>query len=170
MAGSGSADLPGSVCLPDTGARSDVACKRPHNSVCLVVVVDATCEDSTVVGSTVGMVRVPSLVAAQAKQIEDMNSQYDMAQDYFRFMFESDIDPTNNHSEQQVRHCVIDRRPFYRETGLKGRAAMRASDTTSGCGLQLPPAGNRDEASFNSCTNRSVRSLSGSQPPRLLHE
>jgi len=37
-------------------------------------------------------------------------SQYDMSQDYFRFMFEPDIEPTNNHSEQQVRHCVIDRR------------------------------------------------------------
>jgi len=37
-------------------------------------------------------------------------STYDMSQDYFRFMFEPHIEPTNNHSEQQVRHCVIDRR------------------------------------------------------------
>jgi hypothetical protein len=37
-------------------------------------------------------------------------SRYDMSQDYFRFMFEPHIEPTNNHSEQQVRHCVIDRR------------------------------------------------------------
>jgi len=35
---------------------------------------------------------------------------YDMSQDYFRFMFETGVEPTNNHSEQQVRHCVIDRR------------------------------------------------------------
>jgi transposase len=35
---------------------------------------------------------------------------YDMSQDYFRFMFASGVEPTNNHSEQQVRHCVIDRR------------------------------------------------------------
>jgi len=35
---------------------------------------------------------------------------YDMSQDYFRFMFGSGVEPTNNHSEQQVRHCVIDRR------------------------------------------------------------
>lgn len=35
---------------------------------------------------------------------------YDMSQDYFRFMFESGVEPTNNHSEQQIRHCVIDRR------------------------------------------------------------
>jgi hypothetical protein len=37
-------------------------------------------------------------------------SSYDMSQDYFRFMFETNVEPTNNHSEQQVRHCVIDRR------------------------------------------------------------
>jgi len=37
-------------------------------------------------------------------------SRYDMSQDYFRFMFAPDVEPTNNHSEQQVRHCVIDRR------------------------------------------------------------
>ena len=33
-----------------------------------------------------------------------------MSQDYFRFMFAAGVEPTNNHSEQQVRHCVIDRR------------------------------------------------------------
>ncbi len=37
-------------------------------------------------------------------------SRYDMSQDYFRFMFASNVEPTNNHSEQQIRHCVIDRR------------------------------------------------------------
>ena len=37
-------------------------------------------------------------------------SSYDMSQDYFRFMFASGVEPTNNHSEQQVRYCVIDRR------------------------------------------------------------
>ncbi len=37
-------------------------------------------------------------------------SNYDMSQDYFRFMFAPGVEPTNNHSEQQVRHCVIDRR------------------------------------------------------------
>lgn len=35
---------------------------------------------------------------------------YDMSQDYFRFLSEPDLEPTNNHTEQQVRHCVIDRR------------------------------------------------------------
>lgn len=40
----------------------------------------------------------------------DGGSHYDMSQDYFRFMFADGVEPTNNHSEQQVRHCVIDRR------------------------------------------------------------
>ena len=35
---------------------------------------------------------------------------YDQSQDYFRFMFEPGVEPTNNHTEQQIRHCVIDRR------------------------------------------------------------
>ena len=34
---------------------------------------------------------------------------YDKSQDYFRFMFEPGVEPTNNHTEQQIRHCVIDR-------------------------------------------------------------
>ncbi len=37
-------------------------------------------------------------------------STYDMSQDYFRFLFSDEVEPTNNHSEQQVRHVVIDRR------------------------------------------------------------
>ena len=37
-------------------------------------------------------------------------STYDMSEDYFRFMFVADLEPTNNHSEQQIRHVVIDRR------------------------------------------------------------
>ncbi len=37
-------------------------------------------------------------------------STYDMSQDYFRFMFAEGLEPTNNHSEQQIRHVVIDRR------------------------------------------------------------
>ena len=40
----------------------------------------------------------------------DGGSHYDMSVDYFRFMFTSGVEPTNNHSEQQIRHCVIDRR------------------------------------------------------------
>ena len=28
---------------------------------------------------------------------------YDLSQDYFRFMFAEGVEPTNNHSEQQIR-------------------------------------------------------------------
>lgn len=35
--------------------------------------------------------------------------RYDMSQDYFRFMFVPGVEPTNNDTERQVRHCVIDR-------------------------------------------------------------
>jgi len=37
-------------------------------------------------------------------------STYDMSQNYFRFLFADGLEPTNNHSEQQIRFCVIDRR------------------------------------------------------------
>ena len=37
-------------------------------------------------------------------------SCYDMSEDYFRFLFSPHVEPTNNHTEQQVRHCAIDRR------------------------------------------------------------
>ena len=33
-----------------------------------------------------------------------------MSEDYFRFMFNAGVEPTNSHSEQQVRHVLIDRR------------------------------------------------------------
>ena len=39
-----------------------------------------------------------------------MASSYDMSQDYFRFLLGDGVEPTNNHSEQQIRHVVIDRR------------------------------------------------------------
>jgi len=36
-------------------------------------------------------------------------------------MFEDDVQPTNNHSEQQVRHCVIDRKITQGTRSLKGQ-------------------------------------------------
>ena len=47
---------------------------------------------------------------------------YDLSQDYFRFMFADAVEPTNNHSEQQIRHCVIDRRITQ---GTRGEAGQR---------------------------------------------
>lgn len=48
--------------------------------------------------------------------------QYDLSQDYFRFMFAEGVEPTNNHSEQQIRQCVIDRRITQ---GTRGQAGQR---------------------------------------------
>jgi hypothetical protein len=48
--------------------------------------------------------------------------QYDLSQDYFRFMFAEGVEPTNNHSEQQIRNCVIDRRITQ---GTRGEAGQR---------------------------------------------
>lgn len=47
---------------------------------------------------------------------------YDQSLDYFRFMFAEGLEPTNNHSEQQIRHCVIDRRITQ---GTRGEAGQR---------------------------------------------
>ena len=47
---------------------------------------------------------------------------YDHSDDYFRFMFAEGVEPTNNHSEQQIRHCVIDRRITQ---GTRGEAGQR---------------------------------------------
>ena len=47
---------------------------------------------------------------------------YDLSQDYFRFMFADSLEPTNNHSEQQIRHCVIDRKITQ---GTRGESGQR---------------------------------------------
>jgi transposase len=44
-----------------------------------------------------------------------------LAQDYFRFMLADGVEPTNNHSEQQIRHCVIDRRITQGTRGVAGQ-------------------------------------------------
>jgi hypothetical protein len=47
---------------------------------------------------------------------------YELSDDYFRFMFADGLEPTNNHNEQQIRHCVIDRRITQ---GTRGEAGQR---------------------------------------------
>ena len=46
----------------------------------------------------------------------------DLSQDTCRFLFAEGVEPTNNHSEQQIRHCVIDRRITQ---GTRGEAGQR---------------------------------------------
>jgi len=50
-----------------------------------------------------------AVVAFQRENSDEVQS-YALSDDYFRFMFAGEVEPTNNHSEQQIRHCVIDRR------------------------------------------------------------
>lgn len=50
-----------------------------------------------------------TVVAFQCEDSDEVQS-YALSDDYFRFMFAEEVEPTNNHSEQQIRHCVIDRR------------------------------------------------------------
>jgi transposase len=52
----------------------------------------------------------------------EQTETYDLSQDYFRFMFAEEVEPTNNHSEQQIRQCVIDRRITQ---GTRSEAGMR---------------------------------------------
>lgn len=52
----------------------------------------------------------------------EQTGTYDLSEDYFRFMFAAAVEPTNNHSEQQIRQCVIDRRITQ---GTRSAAGMR---------------------------------------------
>ena len=44
------------------------------------------------------------------------------AEDYFRFLTEPKVEPTNNGTEREIRHTVIDRRITQ---GTRGQAGMR---------------------------------------------
>jgi hypothetical protein len=91
-------------------------------------------------------------------------SQYDMSQDYFRFMFEPDIEPTNNHSEQQVRHCVIDRRITQ---GTRSEAGQRYHERMW---TAIATCGKLERSFFRFLQESISASLSGGEPPMLLAE
>ncbi|RPI88850.1 MAG: hypothetical protein EHM32_13435 [Spirochaetales bacterium] len=62
---------------------------------------------------------------AVVEYIDEASSErgwYDLSEDYFRFMFADGIEPTNNHNEQQLRHCVMDRRITQ---GTRGESGQR---------------------------------------------
>lgn len=75
-----------------------------------------------------GIEKEASNLAARFAIVEFLNQEssevetYDRSQDYFRFMFSAGVEPTNNHSEQQIRHCVIDRKITQ---GTRGTAGQR---------------------------------------------
>lgn len=68
-------------------------------------------------GNLAARFEIVKYVDAESSQ----TGQYDMSQDYFRFMFVDGVEPTNNHSEQQIRHCVIDRRITQGTRGVAGQ-------------------------------------------------
>jgi transposase len=61
-------------------------------------------------------------VVEYATEEPSVVATYDLSQDYFRFLFAESLEPTNNHSEQQIRHCVIDRKITQ---GTRGEAGQR---------------------------------------------
>ncbi len=60
------------------------------------------CKEATNLAARFAMVEYPSSDGTETLT-------YDLSEDYFRFMFVDGVEPTNNHGEQQIRHCVIDR-------------------------------------------------------------
>jgi len=88
---------------------------------------------------------------------------YDLSQDYFRFMFAEGIEPTNNHSEQQIRHCVIDRRITQGTRGVAGqRYHERMWTTIATCKKQ--------SRNFFSFLLESITAQLQQQPaPSLIH-
>ena len=88
---------------------------------------------------------------------------YDLSQDYFRFMFTDGVEPTNNHSEQQIRHCVIDRRITQGTRGAAGqRYHERMWTAIATCRKQ--------QRNFFSFLHDSIKAQLEKQPaPSLLH-
>lgn len=88
---------------------------------------------------------------------------YDLSQDYFRFMFADGVEPTNNHSEQQIRHCVIDRRITQGTRGVAGqRYHERMWTAIATCKKQ-----NRNHFSF--LLESITAQLQNRPAPSLLH-
>ena len=69
-------------------------------------------------------------IAARVKQLQTTPTFYKQSPSYqlrrdFRFMFAEGVEPTNNHSEQQIRHCVIDRKITQ---GTRGELGQRCHE------------------------------------------
>ncbi len=76
------------------------------------------------------------VIAFQREDSDEVQS-YDLSSDYFRFMFAPSVEPTNNHSEQQIRHCVIDRRITQGTRSVAGqRYHQRMWTAIATCGKQ----------------------------------
>ena len=63
----------------------------------------------------------PDAVFPKQPQTFQASRRHAMSGDYFQFMFCVCIEPTNDHSVHQVRHCMIDRRT---PQGTRGSAGQ----------------------------------------------
>lgn len=92
----------------------------------------------------------------------DTIEKYDLSQDYFRFMFDVAVEPTNNHAEQQIRHCVIDRKITQGTRNLVGqRYHERMWTAIATCGKQ-------DRSFFGFLYQAIQANLMGTKAPSLL--
>lgn len=90
-------------------------------------------------------------------------STYDMSQDYFRFLFGDGVEPTNNHSEQQIRHVVIDRRITQ---GTRSEAGQRYHERM----WTAIATCKKQNKNFFAFLNSSIKAkLTGLPAPRLLN-
>ena len=87
---------------------------------------------------------------------------YDMSQDYFRFMFASGVEPTNNRSEQQMRHCVIDRRITQ---GTRSEAGQRYHERMW---TAIATCDKQGRSFFHFLHESLTAKLTGMEPPSLL--
>jgi hypothetical protein len=93
----------------------------------------------------------------------DKLAKYDMSEDYFRFMFEAAVEPTNNHAEQQVRHCVIDRKITQGTRSLAGqRYHERMWTAIATCGKQ-------NKSFFNFLKGAIQEKMAANPSPSLLN-
>jgi len=75
---------------------------------------------------------------------------------------DTNVEPTNNHSEQQIRHCVIDRKPS------KERGAKPVNVITKECGQPSQPARNKTSISSHSLRDSIAAQLDGLPTPSLI--
>ncbi len=91
-------------------------------------------------------------------------SRYDMSEDYFRFMSDSGVEPTNNHTEQQVRHCVIDRRITQ---GTRSEAGQRYHERMW---TAIATCTKQGRGFFHFLHESIAANLAGHTPPSLLQK
>jgi hypothetical protein len=89
-------------------------------------------------------------------------AKYDLSEDYFRFMFADKVEPTNNHSEQQIRHCVIDRRITQ---GTRGEAGQRYHERMW---TMIATCKKQNRSAFSFLQESITARLAGQPTPSLL--